>query len=108
MKKGYQFTARYDCPYCERVVPFNWYVRHIREQHPEHCDPIWGNCTHCDREMNDIDRPPYTMELPTLEKRYKLCDDCYTTALRRMSVFWDWLWAEEPEEETEEETNVAR
>lgn len=108
MKKGYKFPRDGNCPYCGVELARNWYVRHVREQHPERCDPIWGNCTYCGEDMNDIHTPPHRLELTALGKEYKLCDDCYGIALKRMSAFWDWLWSEELEEETEEETNVAR
>ena len=107
MEKGYTFPRDGICPYCGIELASNWYVRHIREKHSGHCEPIWGNCTHCGKDLiSIIDIPPHKLELPALGKKYRLCDDCWKIALKRMSAFWDWLWSEELEEE--EETNVTR
>ena len=98
MKKGYKFDRDENCPYCGIQLARNWYVRHIREKHPNECEPLWGHCSHCNEPMNDLHAPPHRMVLEAIGKRYKLCDDCYATALRRMSAFWDWLWAEDLDE----------
>ena len=48
MKQGYTYEYRV-CSKCGERVPFNWYVRHMKEKHPnaEKRQRIIEKCTSC-------------------------------------------------------------